>query len=91
MCKELEISSVPYTKRGSLTYRVPVNGGVSMWFTDAVTIPPDEGSHYNWDLPTSELIGIAEVGIMLQLNYSSFDFELQKALLRAHLQHYSNT
>ena len=60
-CLDLEITSVPSIRSGQLQYVVPVDGGVAMWFDQAVSMEGSQGEHFNWDLPASTLIGLAEV------------------------------
>lgn len=60
---ELQISSIPFVKRGNITYTVNLRGGVSLWFNDPVYVQGVEGQHYNFFFPVSDFIRVAQVGL----------------------------
>ena len=68
-CTELEIRSIPTVREGTLTYTVPLNGGVSVWLTKPISIPDWAETHYNWLPSVQELIELAEVRFSIKSNF----------------------
>lgn len=68
-CMELEISTVPYTKEGTINYFIPILGGFSFWTEKPIKIPPSDSYHYNWNLPIQDFLEVATVSLQHQLAY----------------------
>lgn len=64
-CFILTISSIPTTKSGTVSYTVPIMGGISVWFSDKTDIPgrESEGPHFNWNVPVGAILQYAVVSI----------------------------
>ena len=60
-CIDLEIRSIPTTKEGFVPYYIPLDGAISVWLEDAIAVSPDSGNHFNWNIPVSDMVEIAEV------------------------------
>ncbi len=61
VCRELEIISLPSVRTGHIYYHVPINGSIAIWLDKAVALNDSGGEHFNWDLPASTFIALAEV------------------------------
>ncbi len=68
-CIELEISTLPYVKEGTVDYVVPLFGAISFWTERKINLPPVDGYHYNFNVPIERIIGTAEVSIMYAALY----------------------
>lgn len=64
---ELEITSVPSIRTGHIYYYVPIDGGIAIWVDKSISLDGTSEPHYNWDIPASTFIGIAEVQLTFYL------------------------
>ena len=70
---QLEITSVPSVRTGHIYYHVPINGGVAIWVDKGIALDGTGTEHFNWDVPASSFIAIAEVTLLSSCYLSMSD------------------
>lgn len=71
-CYNLSLSSIPTTNKGTVSYTVPIMGGISVWFSDRRNIPNGDGQHYDWNPDIGTILQFAVVSIVLDWTFRAF-------------------